>query len=87
MLIDAMKLKLESLKSGNVIVTNDEELDLMMSLDSELFDYVRSAPNPERVGIKDQYIAWLPNDEEDIAYIQAIRAGERLGPYRRVKGE
>lgn len=54
-----IQMKLEALKAGQKIITNDEELDAMMALDSELFDDVRSIHNPNQLGVKDQYVAWI----------------------------
>jgi hypothetical protein len=50
-------LKIAAMKRGETVVTNDEELDMMGTLDE--LRGMRSLPNPDRVGIKDQYIAWI----------------------------
>lgn len=51
--------KLAAMKKGEVVVTNDEEMDQMLALGDDAIMKVRSLPNPDRVGIKDQYIAWI----------------------------
>ncbi len=51
--------KLEKMKAGQVVVTNDQEMDKMMALGDDAIYSVRSLPNPSRVGTKDQYIAWI----------------------------
>ena len=54
-----IQCKLELLRAGKGIITNDRELDAMIALDGPLFDNVRSAPNPKRIGVWDQYVAWI----------------------------
>lgn len=51
--------KLDAMKRGEVVVTNDKEMDLMTALAGDVMSKVRSLPNPDRVGVKDQYIAWI----------------------------
>ena len=53
------QLKLNELKSGKQVITNELELDIMLSLGDDAIYQVRSAPNPKRVGLLDQYIAWI----------------------------
>ena len=54
-----VKDKLKAMKKGESVVTNDRELDAMLALDDDAIYKVRSIPNPKRVGIRDQYIAWI----------------------------
>jgi len=54
-----LRSKLEAMKKGEIVVTNDEEMDQMLALDDDEIVKVRSLPNPQRVGIKDRYIAWI----------------------------
>jgi hypothetical protein len=51
--------KLEALKRKERIITNDDEMDAMIDLDGDTMNSVRSIPNPNRVGFRDQYIAWI----------------------------
>ena len=51
--------KLKVMKKGHVVVTNDEELSGMLELGDDAVYKVRSLPNPKRVGLLDQYIAWI----------------------------
>ena len=40
-------------------LTNDGELDAMLASGNDAIKLVRSTPNPKRVGLRDQYIAWI----------------------------
>lgn len=51
--------KLDAMKRGERVITNEEQMEEMMRLESETMDDVRSIPNPNRVGVKDQYVAWI----------------------------
>lgn len=51
--------KLKAMKKGDVVVTNDGEMDQMLELGDDAIYKVRSLPNPRRLGVKDQYIAWI----------------------------
>jgi hypothetical protein len=51
--------KLDRIKLGQRVITNDRELDLMAELDGEVMNRVRSIPNPEQCGLLDQYVAWI----------------------------
>lgn len=53
------KDKLEAMKNGERVITNDAELDSMLELGDDSIDDVRSVPNPKRVGVLDQYVAWI----------------------------
>ena len=53
------KGKLEKMKAGAVVVTNVNQLDDMLTLGDKAIYEVRSLPNPNRVGILDQFIAWI----------------------------
>lgn len=54
--------KLESMKRGEEVITNDAELDAMLELGDDSIDDVRSVPNPKRVGVLDQYVAWIEHE-------------------------
>ena len=51
--------KLDRMKCGERIVTNDAELDAMLALDDDSVYEIRSLPNPNRVGVLDVYVAWI----------------------------
>ena len=55
----AAQYRLDQLKQGKAIVTNDETLDAIARLGDEAYYTIRSLHNPKRVGILDQYIAWI----------------------------
>ena len=56
---DLLLSKLEAMKNGETIITNDFEMDQMGLLDDDTMNKVRSLPNPNRCGIMDKYIAWI----------------------------
>lgn len=65
-----IQAKLEALKGGKHVITNDAEMDAMLAWDSDTMKLVRSKPNPNRLGLRDQYIAWIseleaPDDGPD----------------------
>lgn len=51
--------KLDALKAGKVVITNDAEFDSMRALEDDAICKVRSVLNPHRLGLRDQYIAWI----------------------------
>ncbi len=51
--------KLNAMKAGSKVVTNDQEMDLMSELDGVTMNRVKSLPNPAQIGTKDSYIAWI----------------------------
>ena len=51
--------KLNRMKNGEKIITNDKEMDQMLELGDDAINWVRSLPNPGRVGIMDKYTAWI----------------------------
>ena len=51
--------KLNAMKKGKTVVTNEKELDEMLELGDDAIYHVRSVPNPKRVGTKDVYVAWI----------------------------
>ena len=56
------RAKKDKLLSGQEVVTNDEELNVMLDSGSDPDDIVydiRTRPNPSRAGTKDQYIGWI----------------------------
>ena len=53
------KQKLDSMKRGNMVITNDQEIDVMLKLGDEAVYEIRSLPNPKQTGTKDQYVAWI----------------------------
>jgi len=55
--------KMQAMRDGEHIITNDLEMDEMTKLDSELMCYVRSIPNPKRLGTLDVYEAWIDPDD------------------------
>ena len=57
--MDILRRKIRFLKEGRAIITNDAELDQMMAFDDSWAVEIRSVPNPGRIGVKDQYIAWI----------------------------
>ena len=56
--------KLTRLLAGEMVVTNGEELDEMQPNADDLGAYIRTLPNPNRVGVLDVYIAWIETDDE-----------------------
>lgn len=52
-------IKLEALRAGKHVITNDAEMDAMIEMDGDTMQLVRSIPNPHRVGLRDQYEAWI----------------------------
>ena len=61
-----MRSKLDRMKCGNTVITNDRELDAMRDTGDEAYYVVRTLPNPNRCGVLDQYRAWI--DPRDIAH-------------------
>jgi hypothetical protein len=60
--IDVRRLALAAilrLRSGERIVTCDEILDAIQDLDDDFAARISSVHNRNRVGVKDQYIAWV----------------------------
>lgn len=53
--------KWNDLKMGKVCITNSLEMDLFPS-DDPAMNFLKSFPNPNRVGILDQYIAFIGYD-------------------------
>lgn len=51
--------KLERMRSGLKVITNETELDAMLASGDPSAYAVRSIPNPDRVGLLDQYVAWI----------------------------
>lgn len=51
--------KLAELKAGKSAITNDAEMNVMLTLGDDAIYSVRSIPNPQRVGILDQYLVWI----------------------------
>ena len=51
--------KLARMVKGERVITNSNELDAMMKADSDVAIKVRTIPNPNRVGVLDQYIGWI----------------------------
>ena len=49
--------KLDRMMQGERVITNDNEMELM--LDDDRIKLVRSMPNPDRLGLRDQYVAWI----------------------------
>jgi len=63
---DPLKRKWQRIKNGEHMVTNDEEMDILCAHfkdedtdDAKLFFAVATKPNPDRVGVKDAYLAYL----------------------------
>lgn len=54
--------KLEAMKRGETVVTNDQELDIIMTTGDDALLHMRSLPNPDRVGLLDQYVAWIGSE-------------------------
>ena len=79
-------LKLEAMKRGEAVITNDEEMDQMLALGDDAIKKVRSLPNPQRVGLKDQYIAWIggqkPPQHSTIAKNRRSLSEEQLAALR-----
>ena len=55
----AIRNKVEALRRGERIVTNDAELDEIGPALGDDGNRLKSVPNGRRVGILDQYEAWL----------------------------
>jgi hypothetical protein len=51
--------KLQRFLSGQRIIASCEDMDRLEGLDWQIAKRLVSIPNPERVGILDQYVAWL----------------------------
>ncbi len=70
-----IRYKLNELKTGRSIVTNDNEMDAMIDKDSDTMKLVRSKPNSKRVGLLDQYIAWIGEIDNcpDVSRIEHCR--------------
>ena len=51
--------KLAAMYQGHAIITNDSEMETICALDDTSWKLIRSAPNPNRVGLRDQYVAWI----------------------------
>lgn len=66
--------KFEQMKTGQTVITNDTELNLLSDYfvehdgpDADLyFANCASVPNHKRVGILDQYVAWIGDMSERI---------------------
>lgn len=63
--------KWSEMKTGARVITNDEELDYLIQhfahIENEdshrYYRHLASIMNPQRVGILDQYVAWLDDTE------------------------
>ena len=51
--------KLTAMQRGQAVITNDAELNAMLVSGNDAIKLVRSLPNPKRIGLRDQYIAWI----------------------------
>ena len=51
--------KVKAMRAGEKVITNDEEMDAMLVIDDELHYIMRSAINPDRVGLLDKYVSWI----------------------------
>ncbi len=51
--------KLERMKRGETVITNDAEMDEMSASGDEAAHTIRSLPNPNQIGTQDQYEAWI----------------------------
>lgn len=75
--------KLAAMMRGEVVITNDEEMDLMQEMrelpSGDPLWEMRSLPNPDRVGILDQYIAWIggPKSPSRKFFMGAAFRGQR----------
>lgn len=54
---EATITKLRLLFKGKEQVMSDEELDTLSKLDAS--NVIRTRPNPQQVGVKDRWIAWV----------------------------
>ena len=63
-----LRSKIEQLKAGERVITNDVEMDAMIDLDGDTMQQVRSIPNPKRCGVWDQYVAWIGPNVDRIEY-------------------
>ena len=52
-------IKLAKLKAGERVITNDKELDEMLSSGDDAAYSIRTIPNPDRVGVLDVWEAWI----------------------------
>ena len=59
---ELIRWKLDAMHSGNDVITNNRELDAMNELKPTA--EIRSLPNPGRVGLLDQYVAWTGEERE-----------------------
>lgn len=54
--------KLDAMKRGERVITNDHQLDDMILLGDEAAYKVRSMRNSKQVGTLDQYVAWIEKE-------------------------
>ena len=52
--------KMMQIIDGQKVVSNSIEMDLMLDIDDTFFYDVVSIHNPDRVGLLDQYIVYMP---------------------------
>jgi hypothetical protein len=51
--------KIQAFKRGERMIVSGAWLDVLSDLDPDLACKVKSIPNPDRVGLLDQYVAWI----------------------------
>jgi hypothetical protein len=78
--------KVAELKDGCRVITYDDELDAMMRFDSDTMNHVATVPNPHRVGLKDQYIAWDKRVNASSLYFNPEYKGKGCGKMTHVEG-
>jgi hypothetical protein len=59
-----LKNKIKALRAGQRVITNDAELDELTPALGDDGNHLRSIPNPRRVGVLDEYEAWLEKPKE-----------------------
>ncbi len=53
------KEKIQAMRAGKQIITNDKEIDDMLKIDEKLYSTLLSKINPNRIGLLDKYVAWI----------------------------
>ena len=72
-----LEKKVKDLLEGKRIITNGQELDEIEKVMGDECNWLRSIPNPRRLGILDQYEAWISKEIVDEISEEALAIFEK----------
>ena len=59
--------QIQALQRGEKVIIGDAGLDLIQAFFPKVSEKIASLPNPNRVGILDQYVAWIKSPAERLS--------------------